>query len=205
MRHLKAFALVISTLCCIALGAALPYLTLRAQEANAGAFWQKADLSAVSLTLRRKGDVGPVFALLAGEYTETLWEGETELQPGDASRAVLDVTDALAQSGLLPEGAFSTQGICLEPHLLVGRDGSSALLWMCTWDDYPNIFITLDDSTGKAVRILAGVCPGTDETDEDMLMEKWYAFFEEYYGPEVLEEYPTRFYIEMDTVFFNYL
>lgn len=107
-----------------------------------------------------------------------------------------------------------------QPQLLVGEDGSSALPWVGTWDD--GTHITLDDTTGKAVRILLA----SDPTDGDIVesarfcLEKWIAFLQDYYEIEltVVEDdtvtfcsskdgttlYDLSLEITNDYVFFNY-
>lgn len=77
----------------------------------------------------------------------------------------------------------------MESQLLVGEDGSSALIWACTWDDVSGTFITLDDATGKAIRILADNTQIETDSIEDtyLQLEKWYEFLQDYYEIELTE------------------
>lgn len=198
MKRFKNYTLLLSAFTFIILGAALPYLTSQMQDAQISRAQIKMELSTVDLTLRQEGDVGPVLQLMSKEHTERLWEGETVLVKIDALHAALTALETMEQYGLLPMGdleqLLKSEGRA-EPQLLVGEDGSSALIWACTWDDSPGTFITLDDATGKAVRTLT-YNAGTDKSiqtdsgiEEDVYiqLEKWTSFLEGYYDIELME------------------
>lgn len=195
MKYLKKYMLLLSALAFIVLGAALPFLTAQIQDAKISGTQIKMELSTVNLTLWQESDVGPVLQLMSKEHTERVWEGETVLTKTDALHAALTVVETMEQYGLLPAGnleqLLKSEGK-VESQLLVGEDGSSALIWACTWDDSPGTFITLDDATGKAVRTLTG-STGTDESiqtdsgigeDVYIQLEKWASFLQCYYDLE---------------------
>lgn len=194
MKRIKKWALLLSTLCCILLGAALPHLTARAQDARLSRLEKKTELSAVSLTLRQEGGVGPILQLVAGEHTETLWEGKTILSKTDALQGALETLETMNQHGLFPDDSLKRlrqrEGTAWA-HLLIAEDGSSALVWNCVWDYDGGAYVTVDDATGMAVRIMVERGPrvstgSTDmaHTEEAVLyqVEKWSAFLQSYYA-----------------------
>lgn len=190
MKYLKKYIVLLSALVFVALGAALPYVTTQMLDAQISEFQKKLELSTVNLTLRQESDVWPVLQLISKEHTESPWEGETVLAETDARQAALAVLETMDQYGLLPEGRlkrfWKIEGYA-EPQLLVGEDGSSALIWACTWEGIPGAYITLDDATGKAVRILTGNAQTEISLTEDVYihLEKWYAFLQDYYDIEL--------------------
>lgn len=192
MKRLKNYTLLPFALAFILLGAALPYLTSQLQDSRISGLQKDSELSSVNLTLRQEGDVGPVLQLMSKKHTEGSWKGETVLAEGDASHAALAVAEELNCYGLLSEmqlKKLEQTDMFVEPQLLVGEDGSSALIWACTWDDAPGTFITLDDATGKAVRILADSAQTETDSAEDIYirLEKWYSFFRDYYDIQLME------------------
>lgn len=192
MKHLKKYILLLFALVFIILGAILPYLTSQIQDAQINRLQKKLELNAVNLTLRQEDDVGPVLQLISQKHTESSWDGETVLDEMDACQAALTALETMDQYALLPEGALErfqeTQGHT-QPQLLMGEDGSSALIWTCTWDDALGTFITLDDATGKAVRILSESDPTDGDTVESahFRLEKWIAFLQDYYSIELTD------------------
>lgn len=193
MKYLKKYMLLLSALGFILLGAALPYVTAQMQDANISQLQKKLELSTVNLTLRHESDVLPVLQMISKEHTESVWEGETVLTTADASRAALAVMEALDQYGLLPEGNWEIlRGKeNVTAHLLVAGDGSSALIWSCIWDCSPGTFITIDDATGKAVRILTDNVPKGNHIGVDafiqLQLEKWASFLPDYYAVELTD------------------
>lgn len=192
MKAWKTVLLAVVTLCVAVLGAAMPLLASRVQDARTENLWKEEKLSAVALTLRREDDVAPVLELMGKKCTESLWTGKTVLEKEDASEAALAALRAMDSFDLLPAGEterLEQAERTAEPHLLVAEDGSSALLWMCTWEDVSETFITVDDATGKAVRIMVrNSLDYEGSVTEDFLMgkpsqmEKWGSFLEDYYG-----------------------
>lgn len=192
MKYLKKYMLLLSALAFIVLGAALPFLTSQMQDAQISRTQIKMELNTVNLTLRQESDVWPVLQLMSKIHGESPWAGETVLTKADASEAALAVLETMEQYGLLPAGELEqllkSEGK-VEPLLLVGEDGSSALIWACTWDDSTWTFITIDDVTGKAVRILVGNTPTDSGVVESVSfqLEKWCVFLEDYYDIELTE------------------
>lgn len=197
MKAWKTVLLAVVTLCVAVLGAAMPLLASRVQDARTENLWKEEKLSAVALTLRREDDVAPVLELMGKKCTESLWTGKTVLEKEDASEAALAALRAMDSFDLLPAGEterLEQAERTAEPHLLVAENGSSALLWMCTWEDVSETFITVDDATGKAVRIMTGGAPMDSQgaVQEDWMvggsrsqLEKWSSFLQEYYGLEL--------------------
>lgn len=192
MKRLKKYTLLLSALGFIILGAALPHLTSQIQDAQINGLQKKMELNAVNLTLRQEGDVGPVLQLISQKHTESSWEGETMLSKTDACQAALTALETMDQYGLLQEGAIEhfrgTQGYA-QPQLLMGEDGSSALIWICTWNGIPGSIITLDDTTGKTVRILSESDPVDSYSVEStrFRLEKWIVFLQDYYRMELTD------------------
>lgn len=192
MKYLKKYMLLCSTLFFIILGAAMPKLASKIQDAQISGFQKKTELSTVNLTLRQESDVGPVLHLMSKDHDESPWDGETRLSKADASHAALAVAETLNQHGLLPEEKLKDMSQSdgdAKPLLVVGEDGSSALIWSCTWDDAPDDFITVDDATGKAIRILVRNEPTDDGTTEDIYtyQDRWLVFLQDYYDIELTD------------------
>jgi hypothetical protein len=185
-KYILPFFTLLLVLFFVVLGAALPYLASQVQDAQISKFQKKMELSGINLTLRQEGDVGEVLRLISREHAESVWEGKTVLAKEDVYRAALDVMETLDHYGLLPEGeleyAAQTDGFA-EPQLLVGEDGSSALIWACTWDFNFGTYITVDDATGKAVRIMVKNVPTDGDVMEDTAfwVDKWTVFLQDYY------------------------
>lgn len=201
MKCLKKYALLLSYLLFIILGAAMPYLASYIQDVQINELQKKMELSTVNLTLRQEGNLWPVLQLLAKDYTESPWEGETLLTKSDARNAALAALETMDEYGLLPEDELEhlmkATGNA-DPFLAVPEDGSSALLWSCTWDYFSGTsgtFITVDDITGKAVRILIDNTLQTDgpsqqlgdpsQEDIHLWLEKWTTFLQDYYDIEL--------------------
>lgn len=191
MNDLKRYFLLLPTLVFIALGASMPHLASWLQDAQIHAYHEKKELSAVNLTLRQADNVGPVLQLMSKQHTQSDWAGKTVLTEAEAHQAALTVMETMDQYGLLPKGdleRFQEAEGNAQPQLLVGEDGSSALIWACTWDFDIGTSITLDDATGKAVRILVnnGLTNGGNTEDVYSQLEKWNVFLQDYYDIEQL-------------------
>lgn len=193
MNRLKTALLLVCTLCFVLLGASMPELAAKMQDVRIGKRREEAEFRSVNLTLWQEGDVGPVLHLLAQEHMEGFWEGQTAMTEADACRAALAVMEALHAHGLLPTGeweALSQADGSAEPYLLVGEDGSSVLIWGCIWNCDAGLFITVDDTTGKAVRILVeNALADVETTEEDIFLQlkRWDLFFQDYYNVEFVE------------------
>ena len=185
-KYILPFFTLFVALFFVVLGATLPYLASQMQDAQISKFQKKMKLSGINLTLRQEGDVGATLQLMSMEHVESIWEGKTVLAKEDASQAALDVMEMLDDYDLLPEGeleyAAQADGYA-EPQLLVGEDGSSALIWTCTWGNGLGTFITVDDATGKAVRIMVKNVPTDGGVVEDATfwVDKWIVFLQDYY------------------------
>lgn len=169
----------------------MPHLASWLQDAQIHAYHEKKELSAVNLTLRQADHVGPVLQLMSKQHTQSDWAGKTVLTEAEAQQAALTVMEMMDQYGLLPKGdleRFREAEGNAQPQLLVGEDGSSALIWACTWDFDIGSSITLDDATGKAVRILVnnGLTNGGNTEDVYYQLEKWNVFLQDYYDIEQL-------------------
>lgn len=77
--------------------------------------------------------------------------------------------------------------------MLVAEDGSSILVWDCTWgvDKRWYCSATVDDATGKLIRASVG-CDFTDsktarEEAAFLQMEKWVTFIQDYYAVMLID------------------
>ena len=187
MNRLKEYALLSLTLFFILLGAAMPRLVSQIQDFQLRGFRKEMELNAVKLTLKQKNSVGPALQLISKTHTESPWTGETVLTAADARQAALDTLMTMEQYGLISERdakRFRTADGNAEPQLLVGEDGSAALIWFCTWEEPLALYITIDDATGKAVRILTNRAETGTGLPEKLSAYpgKWFAFLRDYYG-----------------------
>lgn len=208
MRILKKYALLLSTLSFILLGAAMPYLVSQIQDHQGSGFQKKMELSSVTLSLRQERAVGPVLQLMSKEYSVSPWSGETVLDGEFICRAALTELEAMVNYGLLSAGTLEVlekAGRTAEPLLLVAEDGSSALVWECTWE-YDAAVITTDDVTGKIVRLLVRTAPtggsasgvgkpsGEDVKEEvNFRLEEWIVFLQSYYDIELTDIEEDRY------------
>lgn len=194
MNRLRKYALLSLTLFFILLGAAMPKLASQIQDLQIRGFRKEMKLNAIKLTLKQKNNVGLALQLISKTHTESPWTGETVLTAADARQAALDTLMTMEQYGLLSEWdakRFRTADGNAEPQLLVGGDGGAALIWFCTWEDSLALYITIDDATGKAVRILterAETGAGLPENGS-AYPGKWFAFLQDYYGLELTAGY----------------
>lgn len=192
MNRLKKYALLPLTLFIIFLGAAMPKLVSKAQDLQFREYRKEMELGSINLTLQKKSNVGPALHLISKAHTESPWEGETTLTEADARQAALNVINTLEQYGLLSKGdskRFRMANGNAEPQLLVGEDGSAALIWFCTWADTLVPYITIDDATGKAVRILTDRTENSLSETASSYSKKWYAFLQDYYELELTVGY----------------
>jgi len=184
MRTIKKYLLLIPALFCVALGAALPTLTARMQDGKTGGFRKTLALNPVELTLRQE-DVSQAIQLLSQDYIESVWKGETRLTEEDAWSEALTAVEAMEFYGLFPMGeseVLEKVGGSGEPRLLVAEDGSSALVWDCTWGFDSETFFSVDDTTGKVVRISLFKDLADITYEEDYaLLECWILFLQDYY------------------------
>ena len=206
MSKWKTYGALLFTLALIALGAAMPWLAGRMQDAGMSRQQERLELNAVSLTLREGAGVAPILRLLSGGYSSIPWTGETGRTEEEVHMAALELIRALDQAGLLPVGdreRLEWSEFRAEPILLIGENGSTALAWDCDWDDTEIYYIKVDDASGKAVQIAVSRLTYWEEAEtetklwaekageltvsmeEGVMLEqvkKWVAFLEEYYG-----------------------
>lgn len=187
MRFLKTYWMVALATLFIVLGLAMPQIGAFIQNQQFEKQQQVFDLSAINLALQNEHDVLPVLQLVATEHTENPWEGEAFMTENEAKQAALTVMSSLDSYSLLPEGdleRYQTAHLEIKPNLFVDNDGNSALVWNCVWDCDSGTFITMDDATGKPVRILVNNAL-TDNASEETVetqLEKWRRFISDTYG-----------------------
>lgn len=193
MNRLKKYSLLLSALFFIILGACMPYLASKMQDTQISELQKKLELNTVDLTLRKENDVGPLLQMISTEHKEGDWKGETVLTEANACLAALNAIDTMVSYGLLPyetlERLSKDNGMAY-PFLLLTEDGGSALIWMCYWEDSPEPLITLDDTSGKAVRMAIYNIPtdgGISEEDIHFQLEMWIAFLRDYYDIELID------------------
>ena len=74
-----------------------------------------------------------------------------------------------------------------EPILLIGGDGSSALVWNCySYSENVPYQMWIDDTTGKAVQFLVSSPTPRDTDAAHALVANWNIFFQGYYGIEIV-------------------
>lgn len=208
MKILKKYLLALAALVFVFLGAAMPYLVSRVQDARLSGFQKNSDLSSVSLTIQQEMENAvSAMDMISNEYTETSWEGKTVLTKELALQAAFKALEAMDKYDLLPgtvANAASTSydgdktpavrtvsrsdasEETLEPLMLMDENGKTSLIWVCTWrfDDY-SITISVDDATGKAVRVVINnLAADFDLTLDNITFhtEHWAMFLQDYYG-----------------------
>lgn len=178
MKLLKKYWMLGAAALCIMLGLALPqivsYLQNRQFENEESVF----DLNTMNLAFQDENDVFSVLRLVSVEHTENPWEGESLMTEAEAAEAAVDIIESLDQHSLLPEGdleRYQVADLEVKPNLFVDQNGNSALVWNCVWDCDSGTFITMDDTTGKPVRILINntLADNTSEETAETQLEKW--------------------------------
>lgn len=186
MKIIKNCLFALAALFFVTLGAAMPYLASRMQDARLSGFQKKSELNSVNLTLQQKMEnVIPALEMISKDYTETLWKGKTALSESDAQQSAFEVLAMMSLYGLPPERIAVKSDGSTEAVLLIAEDGSSALVWMCTWNfESSLVSITVDDATGKAVRMIETHEQLYDDVLIDDIyigMESWLGFLQDYY------------------------
>lgn len=189
MRTIKRYILPLFTLVLITVGAAMPLAVSQMQDSRISSLREEFLLNTVNLTLQQDVGVSLVLRLIAGECNSILWEEETKLTEQDAIEAAKAVLTEMEAMDLLSVGDLAlirdAEGRA-EPILLIGGDGSSALVWNCYWSSEIPCLMWIDDAAGKAVQFLVS-CPTPRDTDDaHVLLANWTAFFQEYYGVEIV-------------------
>lgn len=197
MKIIKNGLLILAALFFVLLGAAMPYLASRMQDAQLSGFQKNSELNRVNLTLQQgEEELSPAsenfvstLEILSRNYAETTWMGKTALSREDASQLALSALGTMENSGLtlgMAISSFAENGAKLNPVLLASDDGSSALVWEWSYwrTGYSMVHITLDDATGKLVRMIETIeQPYDDMPLEDLYvrMSNWLGFIQEYY------------------------
>ena len=205
MKRLKRWLLLLGTLLLIGAGAGMPWAAARVQDRYGIASQEVLPLDEVSLTLRKESEIGSVLRLVADPYDYTDWPSETGMTGEEICAAALDALGELDRHGLLESGwlgdyyGYIEPGIparlkaggtaAAAPQLLIGADGTTAVVWWCTWEGNacPAYTFLVDDATGL---ILSGYLPCRTEEKGDAeepyrRMERWLNFFQDYYGIEI--------------------
>lgn len=212
MRKRSRYVLPLITLLLAVLGAAMPWLASWMQDARISGFQERLELNAVNLTLQQDGSVEEALQIAASDCEAILWEDRTNLTWEEAFEEARRVVAKMGSYDLLGKNELrrlEKTGGQAEPYLLVTKDGASALVWTCWWNTEGGLLcaVTVDDATGKAVRILA--LNGEEVISSDlsqtndlsqtakntyMRLEKWLMFLEGYYGiiPSNVEEWTER-------------
>lgn len=179
------------TLALIAMGAAMPFFVSWMQDGRIGSFQEKFLLNTVNLTLRQDGEASTVLRLVSEAYATMPWDGRTSMTEQEACQAAMDTVAEMDLRGLLPEGDLDYLkhvGMWAEPILLLGEDGTSALVWECYWagGEVSACYMMLDDVTGKAIHFLISTPMFSGEEDIYALYEGWVSFLTDYYDIEIL-------------------
>ena len=190
MRTIKRYILPLFTLVLITVGAAMPLAVSQMQDSRINSLREEFLLNTVNLTLQQDVGVSPVLRLIAGECNSILWEEETKLTEQDAIEAAKAVLTEMEAMDLLSVGDLAlirdAEGRA-EPILLIGGDGSSALVW--NWYSYSENVpyqMWIDDTTGKAVQFLVSSPTPRDTDAAHALVANWNIFFQGYYGIEIV-------------------
>lgn len=193
MKSIKKYLALAPALLCVVLGAAMPELTAQMQDAQVGKLQKRMELNLAELTLNQE-DVSRTLQLLSQQYIESIWTGETRLSEESACQKTLSAIESLESCGLLPNGEterLSQSEGSGEPYLLVAEDGSSALVWDCTWGYDSETLFSVDDATGEVVRIslfkpLTDLS-GTYDDDYPYQLDRWLMFLQDHYDLELEE------------------
>lgn len=189
MRTIKRYLLPLLTVLLIIVGAAMPLIVSKMQDSRINNLREEFPLSTVNLRLQQDIGVSPALRLISGEYNSILWEEETQLTKQEAIDAAMTAVKKMEDLGLLfignQETVKSAEGRA-EPILLIGEDGSSALVWNYYWNSEIPCLMWIDDAAGKAIQFLVSSPSPRDTDDAHALFANWTVFFQEYYGVEIV-------------------
>ena len=191
MKRVKQYILPLLTFLLIAAGAAMPFAVSWVQDNRISGLQEEFPLSTVNLKLQQDIGVSPALRLISGECSSILWEEETQLTKQEAVDAGMTAVQKMTDLGLLfigdQEMVKSAEGRA-EPILLIGEDGSSALVWNCYWSgDRRDLYLCLiDDATGKAVELVVSSPTPRDTEAAHALFANWNTFLQDYYGMEII-------------------
>lgn len=188
MRTIKQYILPLLTVLLIIVGAAMPLTISQMQDSRINNLLDEFPLSTVNLRLQQDIGVSPALRLISRECNSILWEEETQLTKQEAIDAGMTAVKKMEDLGLLFIGDLETVKSAegrAEPILLIGEDGSSALVWNCYWSSEIPCLMWIDDAAGKAVQFLVSSPTPRDTDDAHALFANWTVFFQEYYGVEI--------------------
>lgn len=195
MRPMRKYLPPLATLLLTALGAAMPWLTARAQDARIGRLQERLELAAVNLTLRQDTSVWPALQVVSREHTAIPWTDEARMTSQEALDTAAGMVSQMSDYDLLPtwqaELLAIEEGSWAEPALLVAGDGSTALVWYCNWKAL-SCMVVVDDASGKAVQfqfLLEDVSWPQQQEQKNIshLTGQWDLFFRDYYGVELTD------------------
>lgn len=186
MKVLRRLLLPLCTLCLVALGAAMPWLSARMEDQRADGFREEFDLNVLSLTLREESGAADTLRLLGGPCGTFSWEGETVLDLEGVRKAAFDISTQLVEDGLMDEKyalSSSFSGAVSQPSLVLSEDGSrSAIIWHFIWGQGGSHYFIIDDATGKLVGGLFRRSGKLSVPAVNKHVTGWVQFCEAYYG-----------------------
>lgn len=220
MNRLKSVLLAAFTLLLVAAGAAMPYAVCHVQDRRQTDA-EIRSFESFRLTLRQKSDLGQALRTLAGEdcHIAEAQRSEAATRSGtEAAAAAEEILAGLVKYGLLDKRVLAEAEVpAVRPQTLFSGDGSVSIpTWNVEWGR-ENLYIWLDDLTGKALYIDVPyfrddelpspesatppakggnsqqtelVFDGADREELYIRMENWGQFLVEHYGMEIkdLEE-----------------
>ena len=207
-EYWKRYWLALLTLLLVSLGAAMPWLSAKAQDARISKLQEDLELNTVSLTLLENSGMERTLHLASSNPVSIPWEGGTALTEEEALWAAEEALDVMYSFNMISKRERSTLSKAegtVEPCLMVAEDGSSALVWDCRWADEDwnySAAIAVDDVSGKAVQIDVGspveinhMVISTEANDgkyevfrEDyyIQLDMWVPFLEYYYNANLM-------------------
>lgn len=191
MKGVRQYILPLLTFLLIATGAAMPFAVSWVQDNRIRGLQEEFPLSTVNLKLQQEVGVSQVLRLISGSCNSIPWEEETKLTAQEAVEAAMAAVAELEAYGLLASGTIDRirdKESWAEPILLIGEDGSSALVWNCYWSgDRRDLYLFLiDDATGKAVELVVSSPTPRDTEAAHALFANWNTFLQDYYGMEII-------------------
>lgn len=197
---IKKYILLPVTLIFIVTGAAMPYLISGIQDSKIIGYQKEVQLNHSSLAGRSDDDVEPALRLISKEHNEDHWDGKTTLTKSDVNDSLKNVIEKLHRYNLLQTesyGAAEDMEWDLEPCILMDINSDETVLaWVCAWY-FDGTVITIDDATGKAIRIITdnvSVYENSGENDAFYKLDQWIAFLQDYYDVEILSSEETEVY-----------
>lgn len=194
MRRLKNALLVLLTLLLVAAGAVMPQAVSYIQDSYGPSLEESRSFDSFSLTLREEADLGRTLRLIAGSdyyIAEGEETADARMTRADVLTAAEELMKMLIQYGLVEHTTSSLPRIW--PQTLCANDGSVSIpTWSLQWDMPTNLYVLMDDASGKAF-LISLPCMGYSEKYlakngwEPIYAqaENWRTFLAEYYGTDV--------------------